>query len=54
MSYKRKQGDKKKQQRNPVARYARDFNKGGPMIDRRAAQKRGAVKHKGNLGSEEL
>jgi len=53
MSYHRKQGDKKKHKRNPVARYARAFNKGGPMLDRRAAQKRGEVKHKGNIGSEE-
>ena len=53
MSYQRKQGDKKKHKRNPVARYARNFNTGGPMIDRRTAQKKGKVKHKGNIGSEE-
>ncbi len=53
MSYKRKQGDKRKAQRNPVARYATVYNKGGAMLDRKAAAKRGKVKHKGNLGEEE-
>tara|TARA_R110002012_G_scaffold106399_1_gene247671 strand:- start:1998 stop:2159 length:162 start_codon:yes stop_codon:yes gene_type:complete len=52
MGYKRVQKDKAKE-RNLVAKHARKYNKGGAMLDRRAAQKRGAVKHKGNLGQEE-
>jgi hypothetical protein len=33
--------------KNPVAKHARKFNKGGPMRDRKKAMKRGEVKHKG-------
>jgi hypothetical protein len=33
--------------KNPVAKHARKFNKGGPMKDRKKAMKRGEVKHKG-------
>ena len=33
--------------KNPVAKHAGKFNKGGPMRDRKKAMKRGEVKHKG-------
>ena len=32
---------------NPVAKFSKKFNKGGPMRDRKKALKRGEVKHKG-------
>jgi hypothetical protein len=32
--------------RNPVARYARAFNKSVTMVDRKAAAKRGYSKHR--------
>jgi len=49
MSYQRKQGDRMKQENNLVAKYARKFNLAHTFEDRRRAQKKGKVKHRGKM-----
>ena len=39
--------------KNPVAKYAKKFNKGGPMRDRKKDSKRGYMKHKGKQQKED-
>jgi hypothetical protein len=39
--------------KNPVAKHARKFNKGGPMRDRKKDDKRGYMKHKGKQQRED-